>query len=192
MLRYYITDRKNAGGERELLDLIRKNLAAGVERIQIREKDLPVRDLIRLVEAVLALPNPHGSRILVNHRTDIALACGAHGVHLTSDDVPVARVRAVAPPGLLIGISCHSIAEARCARAAGADFAVFGPVFHTPSKANYGEPLGLGRLAEACRVARIPVFALGGIDWENAPACVAAGAAGVAGIRLFQRACPPD
>jgi thiamine-phosphate pyrophosphorylase len=176
MLRYYITDRRQLGG-RPLLDLIARNLAAGVERIQIREKDLPPRELMELVAAALRLPNPHGSRILVNHRTDVALACGAHGVHLTSDDVPPARVRAVAPPGFLIGISCHSAAEIT----ADADFAVFGPVF-----ASKGPPAGLAALSEACRAAPVPVFALGGVDWTNAESCVAAGAAGIAGIRMFQ------
>jgi thiamine-phosphate pyrophosphorylase len=181
MLRYYITDRRALGGTRALLDCIGRNLAKGVERIQIREKDLPARELVELVQAALALPNPHGSRILVNHRTDVALACGAHGVHLTADDVPPSRVRAIAPPAFLVGISCHSAAEI----APGADFAVFGPVFASPGK---GPPVGVQALAEACRAARIPVFALGGVEWSNAERCIAAGAAGIAGIRLFQGA----
>ncbi|HWR53594.1 MAG TPA: thiamine phosphate synthase [Bryobacteraceae bacterium] len=184
MLRYYITDRKPLGGIPELLEAIACNLARGVDYIQIREKDLAVAELLALTRAALALPNPQGTRILVNHRTDLALACGAHGVHLTSDDVPPCRVRAITPPEFIIGVSCHSVEEVRTA--AGADFAVFGPVFYTPSKASYGDPAGLDKLAEACRATTIPVLALGGIDERTAERCVEAGAAGVAAIRMFQ------
>jgi len=188
MLRYYITDRKSAGGARALLDLIAANVALGVDRIQIREKDLPPRELAALVEAAVVLAAPCKTRILVNHRCDIALACGAHGVHLTSDDVPAGCVRAIAPPGFEIGVSCHTIDDVRAAAEGGADFAVFSPVFYTPSKAAYGPPAGLEQLRKACRAATIPVFALGGVDETNAPACIAAGAAGIAAIRMFQRA----
>ncbi len=188
MLRYYITDRKSAGGTRALLDLIAANVALGVDRIQIREKDLPTRELAALVEAAVALAAPYKTRILVNHRCDIALACGAQGVHLTSDDVPAARVRAIAPPGFEVGVSCHTIDDVLAAAGGGADFVVFSPVFYTPSKAAYGPPAGLERLHEACRAVTVPVLALGGVDETNAPACIAAGAAGIAGIRLFQRA----
>ncbi len=181
MLRYYITDRAALGGCDALLEAIARNLAAGVDYIQIREKDLGAGELLRLAGRALALPNPHGTRILVNHRTDVALAAGAHGVHLTSDDVPAQRVRAIAP-GLVIGVSCHTVEELRAAE--GADFVVFGPVFY---KAGHGPPVGLERLAEACRAARMPVLALGGVDESNAAACIDAGAAGIAGIRMFQR-----
>ena len=175
-----------------MLDFIAAALARGVDRIQIREKHLAPPDLITLVKAAVGLAEPYGARILVNHRTDIALACGAHGVHLTSDDVPPARARAIAPPGFLVAVSCHSVADARAAAEAGADFAVFGPVFQTPSKARYGSPLGLAQLGDACRAVSIPVLALGGVDETNAPACIAAGAAGIAGIRLFQPAVGPE
>ena len=185
MLRYYITDRKPLGGIPELLDSIARNLARGVDYIQIREKDLGVRELLELGRAALSLPNPHGTRILLNHRTDLALACGAHGVHLTSDDVPPCHIRAITPAGFIIGVSCHSVDEVRAASTA--DFVVFGPVFYTPSKASYGEPAGLESLAEACRAATIPVLALGGIDERNTAQCIQAGAAGVAAIRMFQR-----
>jgi thiamine-phosphate pyrophosphorylase len=186
MLRCYVTDRASAGGMDALLAIIGRRLGEGIEMIQLREKDLAGRALAGLVRRVLALPNPRGTKILVNTRADVALACGAHGLHLPGGSPAPSLFRRIAAPEFLIGVSCHSVEEVGAAESEGADFAFFSPVFEPLSKAGYGPPQGLAKLGEAARAVRIPVLALGGVTAANAASCVAAGAAGVAGISMFQ------
>jgi len=185
VIRCYITDRGRLGPT-PLLNAITRNLASGVEWIQIREKDLSARALFELVEAARGLPNPHGAKILVNSRVDVALAAGAGGAHLPSGSPAPSAWRPITPAGFQIGVSCHSIDEVRRAEAEGADYVFFGPVFRPLSKSSDLEPKGLEGLAGAARSVRIPVLALGGVTSENTAACIQAGAAGIAGISLFQ------
>ncbi len=187
MTLYYITDRCSLGGD-PLLPCVERVLEAGVDLLQIREKDLSGRQLHELVQRVTRLPNPARARILVNGRVDVALAAGAHGVHLPSNGPSAANVRRMAGPGFLIAVSCHSVQEVCDAEREGADLTVFGPVFETPSKQAHGPPQGLEKLREACSAVEIPVLALGGITLKNAPQCLEYGASGFAAIRLFQRA----
>jgi thiamine-phosphate pyrophosphorylase len=197
-LLYYITDRKAFSPDettrrRRLLDKIGEAARAGVDYIQLREKDLPVRDLESLArDAVHVMrENATGSTaLLINSRTDVALAVAAAGVHLPAKDVSPKDVRnmfAQIPwvnSTLQISVSCHSPAEVNQAAADGATLALFAPIFEKNDAP--GTPVqGLAVLQEACR-AKIPVLALGGITLQNADACLHAGASGIAGIRLFQ------
>lgn len=186
MRRYYITDRRAVGGSEPLLANIGRMASVGVEMIQIREKDLPDRELLDLVRRAVEITAPHGVRVLVNGRPDIALAGGAHGVHLPSGSIAPARWRNALPAPLIWGVSCHGLDEVRRAEREGADFVVFGPVFPTASKLGYGPPQGVERLREVTLSVRVPVYALGGITEANAAGCIEAGAAGIAGISLFQ------
>ena len=172
MKRYCITDS---------LDVAARAAHDGVEMIQIRAKDLSARELSNLVRSVLRVAET--SRILVNTRTDVALACGAHGVHLPAGSMAPDTIRGIAPAGFLIGVSCHTIAELHAAEAEGADFAVYGPVF--PSVTKSLAPIGIEAFREAAASVHLPVYALGGVTAKNAPQCIEAGAAGVAGISLF-------
>ena len=199
----YVTDRRSLPGieaseEREVvLGKIQAAAAAGVDWIQIREKDLSGRDCSLLVRE--ALQRGRGSstrsvapaRILVNDRLDVALAEGSGGVHLGESSLPSQKAKRVAEArgrrsDFLVGVSCHSLEAAISAARGGADYLFFGPVFATPSKATYGTPQGLERLGEVCRAVSIPVLAIGGTHLENAASCLAAGASGIAAIRLFQ------
>ena len=186
MLRCYITDLHSLPAGVALFDNIARNLTAGIEWIQIREKDLSARDLLDLAQQILGLPNPHGSKILVNTRIDVALAAGAAGAHLPAGSPAPSVWRVLTPPGFLIGVSCHTVDEVRVAQDQGADYAVFGPVFAPRSKATALEPRGIAGLAQAVRAVRIPVLALGGITATNAEDCAQAGAAGIAAISLYQ------
>jgi thiamine-phosphate pyrophosphorylase len=178
MKRYYITNRKAVGGFRPLLELIRDQLHLGVDFIQIREKDLSGRELFEFTLAVLEVRDYEirkrfATKILVNSRADVALATGADGVHLPAD----APRETLA--GLFVSRSCHTLEEIRLSKA---EIVTFGPVFDTPGK---GPAVGLAGLKAACELGR-PVYALGGVNWDNAAECMAAGAEGIAGIRLFQ------
>jgi thiamine-phosphate pyrophosphorylase len=175
---------------RALLEAIRRAAAAGVDWIQIREKDLEARPLAALVRRAIDATRRTGARILVNDRLDVALAAGAAGVHLGEWSLPVETVaewrRSSGRAEFQIGVSCHSIEAARAAERRGADYIFFGPVFSTPSKASFGPPQGIERLRQVCAAVRIPVLAIGGVNLENAASCMDAGAAGLAAIRLFQ------
>ncbi len=181
----YITDR-HALEPKPLLPRILEAVRAGVDLVQIREKDLDTRPLTELVKAALQGAQGTKTKIVVNDRLDVALAFGAHGVHLGAHSIPAQAVRAQVAKKFLVGVSCHSIQQAVAAEAAHADYVVLGPIFETPSKLPYGPPLGLAKLKEVTARAKIPVLALGGITVERVKPCLEAGAAGVAGIRVFQ------
>ena len=178
---YLITDRSTA--TRPPADIVEECLDAGLRAVQLREKDLPVRDMLALARELRETTRRHGARLVVNDRADVALVAGADGVQRTHTSLPVADLRAMAPAGFLIGASTHSPAEARQAVAEGADFVVFGPVYDTPSKRAFGPPQGLGALEAVARAVSRPVIAVGGITPECAGEVLAAGAAGVAVIR---------
>jgi thiamine-phosphate pyrophosphorylase len=171
-----------------ILSQIAAAVAARVDVCQIREKELTTQVLVELVTAASRLTRGTNTRLLVNDRADVAAGAGADGVHLTTRSLDAATIRQAFGDRLLIGVSTHALREARAARDQGADFIVFGPVFETESKIGFGPPAGRQKLAEVVRDLReFPVLALGGISLQNAPDCLMAGAAGIAGISIFDR-----
>jgi thiamine-phosphate pyrophosphorylase len=184
-LAYYITDRQSCS--LPILQQIQQAIDASVDLIQIREKDLATRPLLELANRALELAKGSRSKILINDRLDLALAGGLDGVQLGHHSVGTGTVRKrLGEMNLEIGVSVHSMDEFLLAAVEGASFVTLGPIFATPSKSAYGPPLGLDLLTTVCQCASIPVFALGGINLENYRSCLAAGAAGIAAIRLFQ------
>jgi len=187
---YLITDRHQTG-DKPLTDVVQAALQGGVRAVQLREKDLDDDALYDLAVHLRSLTHEYGARLLINTRIDICQAAGADGVHLGINGISVIEARQMLGKELLIGYSAHSVAEACSAEAAGADFVTFSPVFHTPSKAAYGEPVGLDKLKDACATLAIPVFALGGIKKENIGEVMAAGARGIALISAIIAAHDP-
>jgi thiamine-phosphate pyrophosphorylase len=184
MILYAISDRSLAPGK-DLIHQASSLIRAGVDWLQIREKDLPDRTLFLVLKALVPEARRFGTVLLVNGRPDLAAASGASGVHLPSLGLPTAEVRRAFPPPFTIVRSCHCEEDLARAEAEGADAAVFGPVYPTPSKTPFGPPLGVDRLREACSFVRMPVLALGGITRERLGEVGDAGAAGIAAIRLF-------
>lgn len=174
------------------IEAIRQAAVAGCQLIQVREKDLCAQSLAEFARQAIAVARPHGAKVLVNDRLDVAIAVKADGIHLRASSLPAAEVRRVVEEkGLqdfLIGVSTHSLTEAEAAQNGGADFIVCGPVFDTPSKREFGEPLGLDRFSAVCQIIEIPVLALGGINLTNFRHPLESGAAGIAAISMFNNA----
>lgn len=181
----YITDR-NGFAPKPLLPHLEAAVRAGVDLIQLREKDLATHKLLELAMDAIEASRESKTRIVINDRLDIAVAVSAHGVHLGRQSVPVKVALRHVAKNFLIGASCHSLDDALRAEAGGADYILLGPVFDTPSKRRYGQPLGLTALSDVAHRIKIPVLALGGITVERVRPCLDAGATGIAGIRLFQ------
>jgi thiamine-phosphate pyrophosphorylase len=212
----YVTDRRSLEVSSHpdlmepLLEKIALAAAAGVDWIQLREKDLTGKQSALLVSEALnrvsKLPiQPQAAtqklrRILVNDRLDVALASRAGGLHLGENSLPVGEAKRLllsSPAAqtlahdFILGVSCHSLEAAQSAASSGANYIFFGPVFATPSKAALGSPQGVDRLAAVCRSINIPVLAIGGITLANVSSCLSAGASGIAAIRLFQDSADP-
>jgi thiamine-phosphate pyrophosphorylase len=209
----YVTDRRNlavASEDDDLMDSLLEKIevvaAAGVDWIQLREKDLSGKASAAVTRGALACVSKQSNRaqkatrIVVNDRLDVALAERAGGVHLGGNSIPLSEAKrlvrathpAQAPPyEFLLGVSCHSLEAAKAAASNGADYIFFGPVFATPSKAAFGAPQGLERLAQVCDSVNVPVLAIGGITLANVASCLSVGASGIAAIRLFQDSADP-
>jgi thiamine-phosphate pyrophosphorylase len=177
---YLVTDRTLFSSEALFLEALDAALQGGVKALQLREKDLPTRKLLKLAEAVRELTLRHGARLFINDRADVAVCVDADGVHLGHSSLPAHAVRKMIGDSRQIGVSAHSEAESNAAAEEGADFITFGPVFDTPSKRRYGAPLGTALLRRVATTVSVPVFGIGGIKRENLTEVLSARAAGVA------------
>lgn len=180
MILCLVTDRRR----RPVIDQCRDASRAGIDLIQVREPDLDAAALAALVVQLVELTRTSKTRVVVNDRIDVALACGAGGIHLRGDSIPPDRVRSMAPAGFLIGQSVRGVDDAVHA-APYVDYLIAGTVFPTPSKPGLGEHLGVDGLSAIVRTVRVPVLAIGGVSMDRIEAVAGAGAAGIAGIGLF-------
>ena len=185
---YLITDRQVT--KLPLPQAVRLALEGGVRAIQLREKDLPIRELLALAGDLRVVTKEYGAKLFINDRVDVAVAVDADGVHLGTQSMPCSAVRKIIGRNRMIGVSTHSLDEAKNAEAEGADFITFGPVYSTPSKAIFGPPVGLDELKKAKKEVNIPVFGLGGIKSGNLGAVLQANVDGVAVISAILAA--PD
>jgi thiamine-phosphate pyrophosphorylase len=176
---YLVTDRRSTGG-RDLVESVEEALQGGITCVQVREKDLNGRDLLRLASDMRAVTREYGARLFINDRVDVAVLSDADGVHLGQAGMPAAAARKIASANMLIGVSAHGLSEAMGAERDGADFITLGPIYATPSKAQWGSPLGVGVLKEARRALKIPIYAIGGINEARVEEAIRAGADGVA------------
>ena len=187
---YLITVRRQTAG-RAIPAVVADALRGGLRAVQLREKDLSGSQLFELAGELREITRNHDARLLINDRVDVVLAVGADGVHLGKAGLPVSVARRILGPELLIGYSAHSLEEAMQAQQDGADFVTLGPVFQTPSKAAYGEPLGVTAVAQAARTLTIPVFALGGVKSGSIDEILGDGIHGVALISAIIAATNP-
>jgi thiamine-phosphate pyrophosphorylase len=181
VIRCLITNGAASRAESAWLRHIEACMERGVDLVQIREPGLTARQLADLTRKVLRLPNPHATKVLVNDRTDVALACGAHGVHIKEGGAQPDWFR---QPGFLVSAACHRVEDV--AGLAAADYILLAPIFAPLSKSAAGTALGLDALLDASTRIAVPILALGGVTPENEQSCVDAGAAGIAGISYFE------
>ena len=177
---YLITNRRLFPDDHSLFTAVEEALKGGAQAVQLREKDLETRRLLSMAYSLRELTSGYRAKLFINDRVDVALAVYADGVHLGGESIPAFAARKAAGEAMLIGVSAHSIEEAKKAVEEGADFVTFGPVFETPSKMKYGKPLGVELLSEAREKISIPVFAIGGINKERVGSVLESGASGIA------------
>ncbi len=189
---YLITDRKQIPAKSQLLHVIEELLQAGVRMLQLREKDLSAAEIYPLARELRALTLRYNCLLLINDRIDLAQAIAADGVHLGHHSLPIDIARQLLGPDATIGASTHSAVEVESAIRQGADFVTFGPVYSTPSKAAYGDPLGVQSLQCICKNSRVPTYALGGVKENNTTATLQAGAYGIAVISALLAAPSPE
>jgi thiamine-phosphate pyrophosphorylase len=187
---YLVTDRLLSCG-RSTVDVVTAAVTGGVSCVQLREKHLPVREMIAEARRLVALLRPFGIPLIVNDRVDVALAAEADGVHLGQSDMRIEDARRILGPGRIIGISAESVDDAVAAEREGADYVGISPVFGTTTKADIAEPLGLAGVREIRRRVALPLVGIGGISGANACEVVRAGADGVAVVSAIVSAPSP-
>jgi thiamine-phosphate pyrophosphorylase len=189
---YLITDRKQTYKQRRLVDTVEELLQAGIRMVQLREKDLTAAELYPLARDLRLLTHKYNALLMINDRIDIAQAVGADGVHLGGHSLPIKKTREILGSDALIGVSTHSMLEAKSAQNQGADFITYGPVFFTRTKAPFGPPVGVNSLQMVCNYCKVPVYALGGVKIDNTVEAMNSGAYGVSMISALLSAPDPN